>query len=172
VGRIIWGGQDHVDGGNVQRIIVHGQEEEEPELLTSARPASTEWLREGERRFLLELRFAKFVRADSDGLRASLLGTAGAAIGAGDLDLAELILSVVMARDVRVEGIVAMCTRELLIECGEREMYGAQCAECGCTNARACEEGCMWIEPDLCTACATRMLEGFEGAGGAHADHD
>lgn len=29
-----------------------------------------------------------------------------------------------------------------------------ECRICGCTNQRACEGGCHWIEPDLCSACA------------------
>jgi hypothetical protein len=28
------------------------------------------------------------------------------------------------------------------------------CRVCGCTEDRACEGGCYWIEPDLCSACA------------------
>lgn len=30
------------------------------------------------------------------------------------------------------------------------------CRACGCTDMRACEGGCYWIEPDLCSACAER----------------
>lgn len=29
-----------------------------------------------------------------------------------------------------------------------------QCALCGCTERRACAEGCSWIRPNLCSACA------------------
>jgi len=28
------------------------------------------------------------------------------------------------------------------------------CRECGCTDDRACEGGCHWVEPDLCSQCA------------------
>lgn len=28
------------------------------------------------------------------------------------------------------------------------------CRRCGCNDAHACEGGCSWIEPDLCSACA------------------
>lgn len=28
------------------------------------------------------------------------------------------------------------------------------CRECGCTEHAACDDGCWWIEPDLCSTCA------------------
>ncbi len=31
----------------------------------------------------------------------------------------------------------------------------ATCRTCGCTDERACEGGCFWVEPDRCSACAT-----------------
>ena len=27
------------------------------------------------------------------------------------------------------------------------------CGICGCTNDRACKDGCRWIAPDLCSRC-------------------
>ncbi|MFA5401230.1 MAG: hypothetical protein WC359_12355 [Dehalococcoidia bacterium] len=27
------------------------------------------------------------------------------------------------------------------------------CRVCGCTDANACEGGCYWVKPDLCSAC-------------------
>ncbi|CAN5889278.1 hypothetical protein BH11PSE1_BH11PSE1_10510 [soil metagenome] len=27
------------------------------------------------------------------------------------------------------------------------------CRMCGCTDSRACEGGCYWVEADLCSAC-------------------
>ena len=29
-----------------------------------------------------------------------------------------------------------------------------QCYVCGCTERCACEAGCYWIEPNLCSSCA------------------
>lgn len=29
----------------------------------------------------------------------------------------------------------------------------ATCRVCGCTNETPCEDGCWWIEPDLCSSC-------------------
>jgi hypothetical protein len=29
-----------------------------------------------------------------------------------------------------------------------------QCRKCGCTKHSPCEEGCEWVEEDLCSACA------------------
>lgn len=31
------------------------------------------------------------------------------------------------------------------------------CRRCGCTQNSACEGGCAWAEPDLCTACAAEL---------------
>lgn len=31
---------------------------------------------------------------------------------------------------------------------------GAACRVCGCTDNDACEEGCYWVEADLCSSCA------------------
>jgi hypothetical protein len=33
------------------------------------------------------------------------------------------------------------------------------CRACGCTDARACPGGCSWVEPDLCSNCATAMAQ-------------
>lgn len=33
----------------------------------------------------------------------------------------------------------------------------ATCRVCGCTDDRACEGGCWWVEPDLCSTCASRI---------------
>lgn len=29
-----------------------------------------------------------------------------------------------------------------------------RCLRCGCTDDRACEEGCCWVTPQLCSSCA------------------
>lgn len=29
-----------------------------------------------------------------------------------------------------------------------------RCAECGCVEERACEGGCYWVSPTLCSGCA------------------
>jgi len=29
------------------------------------------------------------------------------------------------------------------------------CRRCGCSDFFACEGGCSWVEPDLCSSCAT-----------------
>lgn len=30
---------------------------------------------------------------------------------------------------------------------------GPTCRACGCTDNTACEDGCYWVEPDLCSSC-------------------
>lgn len=39
-----------------------------------------------------------------------------------------------------------------------------RCRRCGCTDDQACEGGCWWVEPDLCSACQDvgELLEGDE----------
>jgi hypothetical protein len=31
------------------------------------------------------------------------------------------------------------------------------CRHCGCTDASACEGGCSWVEPDLCSRCEAEV---------------
>ena len=31
-----------------------------------------------------------------------------------------------------------------------------KCRVCGCTDDQACEGGCSWAEPDLCSKCAAK----------------
>jgi hypothetical protein len=42
-----------------------------------------------------------------------------------------------------------------------------KCVGCGCTDERACEEGCAWIDPSrlLCTACVARALDAIDPRG-------
>lgn len=44
----------------------------------------------------------------------------------------------------------------------------AQCRVCGCTESQACmtENGtCIWVEPDLCSACARLVQDVCHGNG-------
>lgn len=34
-----------------------------------------------------------------------------------------------------------------------------KCRVCGCTWDHACPGGCYWAEPDLCSACASKVKE-------------
>jgi hypothetical protein len=48
---------------------------------------------------------------------------------------------------------------ELAEQCREyaRSFTGpGTCSSCGCTDERACEGGCSWVTPTLCSACAPR----------------
>ncbi len=55
-------------------------------------------------------------------------------------------------------------------ECGDGEYWGcwqryftelteneAVCRVCGCTQYNACDGGCYWVEPDLCSKCASNL---------------
>jgi hypothetical protein len=37
------------------------------------------------------------------------------------------------------------------------------CQKCGCTDARACEGGCSWVEDDLCSRCVPANVSGRIG---------
>jgi hypothetical protein len=44
-----------------------------------------------------------------------------------------------------------------------------KCVMCGCTDENACEGGCWWVYPNLCSACAEKLISGgydFEEATG------
>lgn len=47
-------------------------------------------------------------------------------------------------------------------------MVVRDCRVCGCTENDACDEGCSWVEYDLCSACAPasrdKTATGVEGA--------
>lgn len=35
------------------------------------------------------------------------------------------------------------------------EVFGlSSCRQCGCSDWMSCDEGCWWVEPDLCSRCA------------------
>lgn len=42
---------------------------------------------------------------------------------------------------------------ECVEETGLDYELGAVCRGCGCTDAHACEGGCIWVTEDLCSAC-------------------
>lgn len=41
-----------------------------------------------------------------------------------------------------------------------RAILGPVCRVCGCTEYNACESGCCWVEPDLCSACVDEQSVG------------
>ena len=55
-------------------------------------------------------------------------------------------------------------------ECGDGELWKcwqryltqkveteAVCRICGCTQNNACQGGCYWVKPDLCSRCAEKL---------------
>jgi hypothetical protein len=36
---------------------------------------------------------------------------------------------------------------------------GPQCRVCECTEDAPCPDGCYWVEADLCSVCASRIVE-------------
>lgn len=47
--------------------------------------------------------------------------------------------------------------RALLAEHGVDLSDEPTCRGCGCSDSLACEEGCWWVEADLCSACADQV---------------
>ena len=37
-----------------------------------------------------------------------------------------------------------------------------KCRICGCTDEHGCVGGCYWIEEDLCSKCAERLIEDYQ----------
>jgi hypothetical protein len=54
----------------------------------------------------------------------------------------------------RVKEICA-AEREGRLTVVSRNKDTRKCRVCGCTDDMACPGGCFWIEPNLCSACAT-----------------
>jgi hypothetical protein len=68
----------------------------------------------------------------------------------------ELGLSIGLLSAARVSGhqhIVCECLMQLMLDLTNRTEL-PRCRVCGCTDARACEGGCSWVEFDLCSRCA------------------
>lgn len=52
----------------------------------------------------------------------------------------------------------AEADRQARIAAGEEEV----CRVCGCSDTKACPDGCMWAEPGLCSSCVAKKAEGDE----------
>jgi hypothetical protein len=55
-------------------------------------------------------------------------------------------------QDAIIHLVPALCNDALLVPIPS--LLGPVCRACGCTENDACDEGCGWAEPDLCTVCA------------------
>lgn len=53
------------------------------------------------------------------------------------------------------------CWKKYFRERSENEQI---CRVCGCTQENACDGGCWWVEPDLCSRCAEAEAAMKEGA--------
>lgn len=41
----------------------------------------------------------------------------------------------------------------------EGDEVDKRCRVCGCTDSNACDGGCFWIAPDLCSVCYYEMID-------------
>lgn len=55
-----------------------------------------------------------------------------------------------------------LCHGDVLVELIELYQAGGICRQCGCSQNSACEEGCSWVEPGLCSVCAADPQHGPE----------
>lgn len=58
--------------------------------------------------------------------------------------------------DAELLGIVVrVATGEIVLATTDAELTGdpPTCRVCGCTDEQACDGGCTWVEPDLCSSC-------------------
>lgn len=67
---------------------------------------------------------------------------------AGELRLLKLETGVLVREDDDWSVYCAECAPKVLI-----------CRGCGCTDEFACDEGCYWIEEDLCSVCSEQLEE-------------
>ncbi len=56
------------------------------------------------------------------------------------------------------EGVPEKCKVKDTWQCWQRYLQNRAenegvCRMCGCTQDNACEDGCYWVEPDLCSHC-------------------
>ena len=58
--------------------------------------------------------------------------------------------------DRRVKEEVEAVIQKPIIDT-DQENDGEKCWVCGCTDDHACEGGCYWVIPGLCSRCAERM---------------
>ena len=40
----------------------------------------------------------------------------------------------------------------------ETELKEKTCRICGCTDSKACEGGCSWVLPEICSKCVTETV--------------
>ncbi len=63
-----------------------------------------------------------------------------------------------MKQDVNslLEDMLHQIEKTILPETGESGKERT-CRICGCTWEHGCPGGCWWVEPDLCSACASKV---------------
>jgi hypothetical protein len=56
---------------------------------------------------------------------------------------------------------VAHCTKELVHWLATTPLWEQVCERCGCATVEACEGGCHWVAPGICSRCAKPALPGL-----------
>ena len=85
------------------------------------------------------------------GLLVGLLG--GALIG--------IIVGVLLERREKKKATASGGGRAENVDDEGEELFDRwKCVICGCTDDNACEGGCYWVYPNLCSACAEKIVNG------------
>jgi ParB/RepB/Spo0J family partition protein len=134
--------------GNESDECLEGDEEEEPGVI-----GASEVLRDFDTDVYTDAEPVRCVRCGYPIPEASV-----AALARYTDDQAAQVMRAQRQRLTMASG--AMVTGKGTWYCPQCVLDGVQvCRECGCTDECACDGGCAWVEPDLCSACA-RPAEG------------
>jgi hypothetical protein len=144
-------------------VVVHGDHIIEPEPEPVEAPEMANPFTEEERRLLLERRLSRLIEGTFTigGIRADLMMRARELVAVDEPDLVDGLLSLIEARQRGLQEVFATYLRELMLECGQAEMFPQRCSECGRGDDDVRSAGC-WIEADLCMQCADRLLSSAE----------
>jgi hypothetical protein len=98
--------------------------------------------------------------------REQLIELTGSSAGADEIRAVGIFLKLTSALGVDDEGITRVGPIWLAWAHGQltgQEVLTAAhaCVICGCTDLRACDDGCAWIVPGLCSTCFLAR-NGFE----------
>lgn len=73
-----------------------------------------------------------------------------------EADIAPIsMLTAVTLADLLCFDLVALCRLIAISEGAVDVVVPAICQRCGCSDQDACLGGCSWVEPDLCSNCAS-----------------
>ena len=81
-----------------------------------------------------------------------------------DVDNAGELVGVQLTTEEELErdGIALPIPADMVVLADGDVIQGGVCRVCGCTDLHACEGGCFWVAPDLCSVCFSEMHDDEE----------